>query len=131
MIDMLHSDGKTISLPKQTSVTYTLSPSLSKGATPIDNGPGSLPSEIKLEQNYPNPFNPTTNIGFSLNKSMIVSLKIYDIIGRLVSTPLVNKTLSAGDHNIIFSGSNLSSGVYIYRLTAGKNTYTQKMLLIK
>ena len=131
MIDMLHSDGKTISLPKQTSVTYTLSPSLSKGATPIDNGPGSLPSEIKLEQNYPNPFNPTTNIGFSLNKSMIVSLKIYDIIGRLVSTPIVNKTLSAGDHNIIFSGSNLSSGVYIYRLTAGKNTYTQKMLLIK
>ncbi len=136
MIDLLHSGGKAVPLPKQASVTYTIASSLAKiqddGATPIEGSSGSnLPRKIELGQNYPNPFNPTTNIGFTLNKASVVTMQIFDILGRLVSMPVDNQALSAGEHSIIFNGSNLSSGVYIYRLTAGQNSYTKKMMIMK
>ena len=87
-------------------------------------------TEFKLGQNYPNPFNPTTNIQFSVPKNNLVTLKVYDITGKLVST-LVNQNLSAGTYNVDFDASKLSSGVYFYTMQAGNFTSTKKMILIK
>ncbi|MBS1550990.1 MAG: T9SS type A sorting domain-containing protein, partial [Bacteroidetes bacterium] len=86
-------------------------------------------------QNYPNPFNPATKIQFNLPVSGNVSLKIYDMLGKEVKT-LVNSFTSAGTYNINFDGSNLSSGVYFYKLEAsgkdGNNfVMTKRMVLIK
>ena len=83
-----------------------------------------------LDQNYPNPFNPSTVITFSLPTSENVSLKVYDILGREVST-LVNKWMRAGNHTVSFNGSKLSSGMYVYRLTTGGMSLVKKMLLQK
>ncbi len=134
MIDLLGSSGKAVPIPAQTSVTYRIASSLAKEntLTPIDEGTGSnLPGEIELKQNYPNPFNPTTNIGFALNEASTVTLKVFNILGRLVSTPIDHRAMSAGSHSIVFSGSNLASGIYIYKLTTGQHTKTKKMTLIK
>jgi hypothetical protein len=97
-------------------------------ASPGDGG--SLPGPFTLAQNYPNPFNPTTIIQFSLSRKEDVKLEIYNILGQIVATP-VNSNLSAGPHRISFDGSQLASGVYFYRLTAGTDTDTKKMMLVK
>lgn len=87
-------------------------------------------TEFHLSQNYPNPFNPSTKINFTIKKESNVTLKIYDMLGREVAT-LVNDRLSSGQHNVIFNASNLSSGVYFYRLKADSFVETKRMLLIK
>ncbi len=89
-----------------------------------------LPTDYSLSQNYPNPFNPTTVIEFRVPSSGFVSLKIYDVLGRNVAT-LVNERQNAGDHSVTFNASNLPSGVYFYRLTAGDFSKTKKMILAK
>jgi len=85
-------------------------------------------------QNYPNPFNPSTEISWQLPKDGIVTLKIYDVLGREITT-LVNEELSAGKHETVFDATRLSSGVYFYQLSAiggaGKFIETRKMVLIK
>lgn len=91
---------------------------------------GSLPSEFALNQNYPNPFNPTTTIEFSLPAPSDVSLKVYNVIGQEVAS-LVDGPMGAGSHSVQFDASNLSSGVYFYRLTAGGVTQSKKMSLLK
>ncbi|WP_234570936.1 S8 family peptidase [Rhodohalobacter sp. 614A] len=88
------------------------------------------PSEFNLEQNYPNPFNPSTVIRYALPETSSVELDIYTIDGQKVAT-LVNESQNAGNHTITFDGSNLSSGVYIYRLTTGQFVVSKKMVLIK
>ena len=90
----------------------------------------NIPEEVFLAQNYPNPFNPSTTIPFGLNVDSKVNLVIYDILGRKVST-LVDKKLTAGSYDIIFQASNLSSGVYFYRLTTESRTVVKKFTLIK
>jgi uncharacterized lipoprotein YddW (UPF0748 family) len=90
----------------------------------------SPPTEFNLEQNYPNPFNPTTNIKFSLEKSGITKLTIYDIMGREIET-LINDHLSTGVHEIVFNASNYSSGVYYYKLQSNNLMQVKKMILIK
>jgi hypothetical protein len=92
--------------------------------------PSSNPRSFRLEQNYPNPFNPTTTIGFRIPKSGDVRLQIFDIRGQLVST-LVDKRLSAGDHQIIFDAKALASGVYLYKLQTREGVQSKKMTLIK
>ena len=89
-----------------------------------------LPEKFNLNQNYPNPFNPTTNITYSITRSERVQLKIYNISGQLVAT-LVDRKQAAGKYQLSFNGSRLSSGVYIYRLVAGNDVETRKMLLLK
>lgn len=84
----------------------------------------------RLEQNYPNPFNPTTNISYVLPKAENVSLKVYDVLGREVAT-LVNEVKAAGAYTVPFNASNLSSGVYFYKLQAGSFVQTKKMMLVK
>ena len=88
------------------------------------------PTKYSLEQNYPNPFNPTTNIRFTVPKDVNATLKIYDVSGKEISTYL-DSYIKAGSYNAPFDGTNLSSGIYYYRLTAGDFSETKKMMLVK
>jgi hypothetical protein len=90
----------------------------------------NLPTVYKLEQNYPNPFNPNTTIAFDLPKAAPVKLEVFDITGRLVQE-LVNRELPAGHHAAQFSGTSLSSGMYLYRLTTPDFSDLSKMMLLK
>ena len=83
-----------------------------------------------LEQNYPNPFNPTTNFRFTIAHSEFVSLKVFDLLGREVTT-IVNEPLSPGVYLRQWNASNLSSGIYFYRLQAGSFTETKKLVLLR
>lgn len=94
------------------------------------NDPAGTPSEFVLSQNYPNPFNPTTAIKFSVPERSDVSLKVFDMLGREVAT-LVNEVKEAGSYELNFDASALASGTYIYKLTAGNNVQTKKMVLLK
>ena len=89
-----------------------------------------LPISFALSQNYPNPFNPTTNIRFEIPQVGFVSLKVYDLLGREVTT-LLNEKLNPGRYERSFNGKGLASGVYFYRLTAGTFTAIKKMLLLQ
>jgi CubicO group peptidase (beta-lactamase class C family) len=88
------------------------------------------PKKIGLNQNYPNPFNPSTTIEFSLPKSGYCELKVYNILGKEVST-LVSKKLNQGNHTYTFDGKNLASGIYYYQLVAGDFREVKKMILLK
>ncbi len=89
-----------------------------------------LPKQFELQQNYPNPFNPTTNIGFRIADVGLVTLKVYDVLGRRVAT-LVDKVEQPGNYAVQFNGGRFASGVYFYRLDAGGKILTHKMVLIK
>jgi hypothetical protein len=89
-----------------------------------------IPNEFTLSQNYPNPFNPVTNIKFSIHKASLVTLKIYDILGREIAQP-INQNLGLGTYNYDFNASHLPSGVYFYTLSAGEYRKTRKMILVK
>ncbi len=92
--------------------------------------PSSTPGAFALYQNYPNPFNPTTSIGFRIAESGLVTLKVYDVLGREVST-LVEEYKSAGEYKIEFNALSLPSGIYFYRIQAGDFIDTKKLILIK
>ena len=89
-----------------------------------------LPEKYALYQNYPNPFNPSTTIAFDLPESGAVKLTVYDVLGREVKT-LLNGRRSAGRYEVRFDASDLASGVYLYRLEAGRHFLTRRMLLVK
>lgn len=89
-----------------------------------------IPTEFKVEQNYPNPFNPNTVIGFSLPKQQHVSITVYNALGQVVRT-LADRSYEAGHYSVTFNASELASGVYIYRLQAGAQAVTKKMILQK
>lgn len=90
----------------------------------------AIPKEFFVKQNYPNPFNPQTTIEFGLPAAAGVSVEIYDINGRKIST-LISRKMNAGVHKINWNGAGHASGVYIYRVTSGKKTVTKRLLLIK
>jgi len=90
-----------------------------------------VPVEYSLMQNYPNPFNPTTTIKFSLPTTDIVSLKVFDVLGQVVASPIMYEGLDAGIHVIKFDASHLASGVYMYMLKTSKFTDVKKMVLMK
>lgn len=90
----------------------------------------SIPREYKLFQNYPNPFNPSTIISYSVPKSSLVSLKIFNTLGQEVVS-LVNEEQSPGNYKVKLNGSRLSSGVYFYRIVAGSFVKTKKLILLK
>lgn len=94
------------------------------------NSNSSTPYGFNLKQNYPNPFNPRTSIEFSLEKESDVSLTIYDVLGKKVST-LIEKHALPGNHKVDFNGEKLSSGNYFYQLKADGMTTTKKMSVIK
>jgi hypothetical protein len=90
----------------------------------------TAPYVFSLSQNYPDPFNPTTNITYSLRSDGNVRLVVYDILGGEVGV-LVNGVQTAGSHQVMFSGSNLGSGIYFYKLESSGQTIIKKMILIK
>lgn len=89
-----------------------------------------IPKDFYLYQNFPNPFNPTTNIRFDIAKAGMVKLSVYDLTGRKVAD-LVSENLNAGKHTVDFNASNVSSGVYFYRIETPDYTSIRKMMLIK
>lgn len=91
---------------------------------------GEVAEGFNLLQNYPNPFNPTTNIKFTIPENALTILKVYNTLGSEVAT-LCNCELKAGAYNAGFDGSNLSSGIYYYKLTSGKHSDVKKMILVK
>jgi Secretion system C-terminal sorting domain len=95
---------------------YKLSPPVSVDDKTYTN----IEPTIKLQQNFPNPFNPSTQIKYSLAQDVDITLKVYDMLGTEVAE-LINETQAAGNHTINFNADNLSSGVYIYRITATNN----------
>jgi hypothetical protein len=103
---------------------------LNSGHTTTGVDIANLPVKFQLQQNYPNPFNPSTKITFSLPHSADASLKVFDMLGREVAT-LVNGYTAAGSHEVQFNASNVSSGVYFYKLTSGSFTQIKKMMLVK
>jgi len=102
------------------------------GIQPIST---EVPANFSLKQNYPNPFNPSTTIKFDISRQSFVLLKVYDVIGRLISTP-VNENLQTGKYAISFDGFNLPSGTYFYKINVSSSdgsswSDTKKMILVK
>ncbi len=89
-----------------------------------------LPEKYELSQNYPNPFNPTTIIRYSLPAAGYVTLKVYDALGREITT-LINDYQNVGSYRVNFNAASLASGLYFYRITSGNFTSVKKMALIK
>jgi hypothetical protein len=103
---------------------------LSEFVTSVGRISADMPARFTLEQNYPNPFNPTTTIRYALPQRASVSLIVYNTLGQQVAT-LVNDNQDVGYHEVRFNGSNLSSGVYFYRLQAGAFVEAKKFVLVR
>lgn len=95
------------------------------------NDDEAIAKGYELKQNYPNPFNPSTTIEFVLPEAKRISLKVYNVLGEEVATIYNNALLSAGTHTVQFNASNLTSGVYFYKLISDNVTITRKMVLMK
>ena len=91
---------------------------------------GGIPNIFKLYQAYPNPFNPTTTIKLDLPLSGAVKLEVFNMLGQALAT-LVNGNMDAGSYSITWNSANFSSGVYFYKINAGKFTDIHKMVFIK
>ncbi|MBI3766381.1 MAG: T9SS type A sorting domain-containing protein, partial [Ignavibacteriales bacterium] len=96
----------------------------------VKNTSSTKPTAYILEQNYPNPFNPNTDITYGLPEDVFITLKIYDVLGREVKT-LVNEAQQAGYKTVSFDASHFPSGIYFYRLKAGKFSDIKKMVVMK
>ncbi|MCX7833780.1 MAG: T9SS type A sorting domain-containing protein, partial [Ignavibacteria bacterium] len=113
----------TTSNPLLPNICIELTP-----GTGLENKTSQIPDKYELSQNYPNPFNPVTKISFAIPKQGMVSLKVYDILGREVAN-LVNEVKPAGYYTIDFDASNLASGVYFYRLESNGFVDVKRMML--
>ena len=96
----------------------------------VQSSPETPPAHWELLQNYPNPFNPSTTIRYGLPSPSHISLTVFNTLGQLVATAVEGEQ-DAGYYNVRFDGSNLSSGVYLYRLQAGDFVQTRKLLLLR
>ena len=119
------SDGNIIAGTRNHGLYITCNPIINS----ITN---SNQSEFKfiLAQNYPNPFNPSTTINYQIPSAGLVTIKIYDVLGREIET-LVNEEKGVGRYKVEFNGSNLASGLYFYRITSNNYSDTKKMVLVK
>ncbi|MDP4197331.1 MAG: T9SS type A sorting domain-containing protein, partial [Bacteroidota bacterium] len=90
----------------------------------------AIPKEFTLYNNFPNPFNPTTTISYSIPKQSHVELKVYDMLGREVTT-LIDKEQNAGEYKVKFNASSLPSGIYVYTIQAGQFRDAKKLMLLK
>ncbi len=98
--------------------------------TSVDQRTPRTPAQFALQQNYPNPFNPATMVRFAIPHTSVVTLKVYDVLGREVAT-LLNERISAGEYTVQWDADSHSSGVYFCRLRAGSFVATKKMLLLR
>ncbi len=120
--DEISIDNGAVSLDKKTS-SFALMLTNSKDIT-------KTPTVFQLEQNYPNPFNPSTTINYSVPKTSVVTIKVYDVLGKEITT-LVNDEKTSGNYKVEFDGSKLTSGIYFYRMQAGNIVKTKKLILLK
>ena len=125
----------TATLPAYGSAVYILADSTFHLTVPsltsVPEQPlPSIPLSFTLNQNFPNPFNPSTIIQYAIPHSSRVTLKVYDVLGRVVAV-LVDEQKNAGTYAVEFDGRSLSSGVYYYRLTSNNNSDVKRMLLLK
>jgi len=102
----------------------------SNGLTQVNQQVTGSPREFSLSQNYPNPFNPSTQIQFSIAQAGIVTLKVYDLLGREVAT-LVHQNLTPSSYSVTWNAANVASGAYFYRLQSGSYVETRKLMLMK
>jgi hypothetical protein len=98
--------------------------------TGVQEKSAGVPANYVLNQNYPNPFNPSTDISFSVPRTSMVLLRVFDLLGREIST-LVHDVRAAGVYHVAFDASHLPSGVYYYSLQAGNSIQSRKMILLK
>jgi hypothetical protein len=113
-----------------TTHTYLITPNYTSAVTSVKQQTVLTPGSFTLYQNYPNPFNPTTQISFSLDHQSMVSLKLFDVLGREIKT-LTSGVYQNGLHTITLDASTLPSGIYIYRLQTGNFTSARKLTLLK
>jgi hypothetical protein len=115
----------TVTNPTRPNIQLTLDRS-----TNLQNNLTGIPKEFALYQNYPNPFNPVTKIRYDLPISGFATVKVYDVLGKVVAT-LVNEQKNAGRYIVDFDGSNLSSGVYFFKYQVANFVQTKRMILLK
>lgn len=129
--DTVHVIHYTVWSEVDNSVLYEDSVTISKTITDVDDNPwANLPNQLNLYQNYPNPFNPVTSISFELPRQSSVRLEIYNTLGQLVDV-ISHGYMPAGINEIEYDASELSSGVYFYRLVTDDNSLSKKMVLLK
>ena len=121
------TDTVTVHAGKVDTVNVTLAAGVSVG---VQKEQRESPHTFSLEQNYPNPFNPQTNFRFSIAELRFVSIRIYDVLGRQVSS-LVNNIMEPGMYSVSWNASGIASGVYYYRLSAGEFSETKKLIIAK
>jgi len=117
-----------------TSIYSAIASFIGKGITDV-TGSTIIPEKFEVSQNYPNPFNPSTIISYSLPKAEFVTIKVYNMLGQEIAT-LLNQDVNAGIYNITWngvdnSGSKVATGTYIFRVVAGDNVVSKKMILLK
>jgi len=129
--DLSSGDGCTAITSVGT--TYTARPNISltvNAAVNLSFENNLIPTKYELAQNFPNPFNPSTKINFAIPKQAMVTLKVFDILGREVAV-LVNDVKQPGYYTLDYDASHLASGVYFYKLTSGTFTEVKRMVLVK
>jgi cyclomaltodextrinase / maltogenic alpha-amylase / neopullulanase len=124
-----------VTVPGYGTAIYILSDSLKRIVVPSVTdvaraAASTMPAKFGLEQNYPNPFNPSTTIRFAIPAAGMVSLKIYDVLGREVSG-LVNSTMQAGSYQVQWNAVGMPSGMYVYELRAGSFVDMKRMMVVK
>ncbi len=125
-----HNNSATDSIPNMTATQALASAHDMHTAVGIDQQDRQTPDVYALNQNYPNPFNPSTNIEFSLPKTGLTEISIYDINGRKIQT-LINESLSAGVHTVKFTANSLAAGMYMVKMVSGNYVAFRKMILLK
>ena len=124
-LEIADNSGTTLYLPAFTAGAVDVQGTLDAG-----DGGAALPKVLDLKQNFPNPFNPSTTISFSLPARADVNLTVFNILGQQVEK-LVDGTMEAGDHSVVWNADHQASGLYFYRLAYENKVLTKKMTLLK
>ncbi|QXD16438.1 T9SS type A sorting domain-containing protein [Rhodocaloribacter litoris] len=113
--------------PAQTALPFERNPALVTGIETVE---GEVPTRISLGQNFPNPFNPRTTFEYTIDRTMDVKVRVYDVLGRVVAT-LVDGVQPAATYRVTFDAGDLASGLYLYRLETPNQVITRRMVLLK